>query len=136
MPDKIDIIREGYEAYRRKDFPALIALLGPDIEAHQSDLVPWGGSYQGLDQFGEFMGKLTNYVDTEVVPEEFVEAGDTVVVIGRSQGSVKATGGAFDVRTVHVWKLREGKAVSLSVYLDKLAMLSMLSQPVGKGDAQ
>jgi hypothetical protein len=132
MEENIATIREGYGAYKRKDFPALMANLSPAIEAEQSELVPWGGTYHGLDGFGEFMSNLTTYVDTEVIPEEFVEAGDTIVVIGRSRGSVKATGRAFDIRTVHVWKLRDGKVVALSVYLDTPAMLESLGQSTDK----
>ncbi len=127
MPeDNVTLIREGYDAYKRKDFPAIMALLDPEIEAYQTDAVPWGGSYKGLAEFGQFMGKLTSYVDTEVIPEEIVEAGDNVVMIGRSRGTVKANGRAFDIRAIHVWRMRDGKAIRLEVYLDTPAQQEAL----------
>ena len=66
----------------------------------------------------EFLGRITAHVDSVVDVEEIVEAGDHVVAIGRSRGTVNASGRPFDVRAVHVWQLRDGKPLSLDVYLD------------------
>ncbi len=121
-----ELIAAGYEAYSKKDVAKILALLSPEIEAYQSDEVPWGGSYTGLAEFAQFMGKLAQHVDTVVEVDEIVEAGDTVVMVGRSKGRVVATGREFEVRAIHVWHMEDGKARRFEVYLDTPAMLEAL----------
>jgi hypothetical protein len=123
----LDLVRRVYDAYAKKDPEAILAPLHDDFEFRQSELVPWGGSYRGREGFVEFLGKITAHVDSVVEIEEIVEAGDHVVVIGRSRGTVKATGRPFDVRAVHVWKLHVGRPLSLDVYLDTPAMAEALA---------
>jgi hypothetical protein len=127
-PQNLDVVRPIYDAYAKKDLEAILAPLDDEFEFRQSQLVPWGGSYRGREGFMEFLGKITTHVDSAVEIEETIEAGDHVVVIGRSRGTVKATSRPFDVRAVHVWNLRAGKPLSLDVYLDTPAMLEALSR--------
>jgi hypothetical protein len=47
-----------------------------------------------------------------------VDAGETVVVLGRYRGLAKRTGRRLDVPCVHVWTLRDGKAVRFQQFLD------------------
>ena len=54
------------------------------------------------------------------VPEEFLDAGDTVVVLGRYRGTYKATGRTLDAQFVHVWRVEDGKAVAFQQYTDTL----------------
>jgi ketosteroid isomerase-like protein len=49
---------------------------------------------------------------------ELLDAGDTVVATGRYSGTYKETGGAINAQFVHVWKVRDGKAVSFQQYTD------------------
>ena len=51
-----------------------------------------------------------------------------MVAIGRSCGTVNASGWPFDVRAVRVRHLPDGELLSLDVYLDTRAMLKALAQ--------
>ncbi len=53
-------------------------------------------------------------------PDEFIDGGDTVVVLGKYSGTYKATGKSFRANFAHVWKVREGKAVRFVQYVDTL----------------
>jgi ketosteroid isomerase-like protein len=48
--------------------------------------------------------------------EEYISAGEFVVVLCRYTGRGKASGVDVDVRGAHVWKMRDGKAVRLEVF--------------------
>jgi ketosteroid isomerase-like protein len=120
-------VRSAYETYESKDLETFLALLDDEFEFRQSELVPWGGSYRGREGMIEFFGRITTHVDSVVDPEEFVEADDHVVVIGRSRGTAKATGQPFNVRAVHVWQVRDGRLLRLDVYLDTPAMMEALA---------
>ncbi|MBV8710099.1 MAG: nuclear transport factor 2 family protein [Acidobacteriaceae bacterium] len=128
MPrQNVKLISEVYDVLKRKDQATLAALSRVDIQVHQSEELPWGGAYEGLDQAMAFFGRVTSYIDSAVSVEGILDAGDHVVVIGHSAGTVKATGKTFSVPLVHVWKLQEGKIASLAVFLDNISILPALA---------
>src|SRR6476620_3783859 len=61
------------------------------------------------------------------VPDEFLDAGDEVVVLGRYRGTAKQTGKQLDVPFVHVWSLRDGKAWRFRQFLDTDGWVEALS---------
>ncbi len=131
--ENLSALRTLYEAYRRKDLPAifiptLFEVFDPEIEIYQSELLPWGGRYRGHDEAGEFFGRLTRSIDSRLDTEEFVQAGDQLVVLGYSRGHVRASGRPFEVRAVHIWTMRDGKAVRFEAYIDTPKMLRALEQ--------
>jgi ketosteroid isomerase-like protein len=54
-------------------------------------------------------------------------AGDTVVENGRTCGRAVATGHEFAIDETHVWRIRDGKVVSMRAYVDNAAMLAALT---------
>jgi ketosteroid isomerase-like protein len=61
------------------------------------------------------------------VPDEFLDAGDEVVVLGRYRGTAKQTGKRLDVPFVHVWSLRDRKAWRFRQFLDTAGWVEALS---------
>ncbi|MFN2511470.1 MAG: nuclear transport factor 2 family protein [Pyrinomonadaceae bacterium] len=55
-----------------------------------------------------------------MVPDEFIDAGDTIVALGQYSGTYKSTGKSFNANFAHVWKIREGKAVRFVQYVETL----------------
>ena len=49
-----------------------------------------------------------------------IDAGDTVVVLGKYSGKYKATGKSFEANFAHVWKMQDGKATQFIQYVDTL----------------
>ena len=79
-----------------------------------------------------FFQKLAACIDATVTAEELFEAGDTVVAVTRTRGRVRSNDARFDVRAVHVWRIRDGKAVAIQFYADTPALLAALVQaPTG-----
>lgn len=122
-----ELIRNVYDAYARRDVVAALSRFSPEVEFIQTDLLPWGGSYQGIEGAKSSLGKLMAHVDSRVEIEETFSAGDHVVVIGRTRGTVRATGAAFDVRVAHVWTVIDGSIRRFEAYIDTPAMLSALA---------
>jgi ketosteroid isomerase-like protein len=124
----IELVKSLYAAFFRRDVPFIISKLAPDFEVSQSTEVPWGGTYRGPEGLQQFFSKLTAHLNNAGLPfERFLDAGEDVVVIGRTQGTVKANGKAFDVPLVHVWRIRDGLAVRFSPYIDNPTMLAALN---------
>lgn len=118
-----EIMRGLYAAYASRDPDALLGSLAEDFEIYQSELLPWGGRYKGRDGMMEFVKGITTHIDSVVDVEEMVEAGDHVIVLGRSTGKIKATGEDYSVRLVDVCELKDGKIKSIEIYLDMPAFL-------------
>ncbi|HJQ30665.1 MAG TPA: nuclear transport factor 2 family protein [Pyrinomonadaceae bacterium] len=124
--DNVELIRRGYEAYARRDFAAVFALLHPEVEIYQTDSLPWGGTYRGHEQAREFFRRLSEQTEGGPEPAEFLAAGDDVVATGRLRGRVRANGRPFDLAIAHLWTVREGKIVRFAAYIDTPAMLAAL----------
>lgn len=126
--DNTSLIRRGYEAYANRDFAAIFALLHPDIEIIQTDLLPWGGLYHGHDEAREFFRKLNEHTDAQPEPRTYLPAGDDVAVIGRLKGRARATGRQFDLAIVHLWTIKADKIARFAAYIDTPRMLEALNR--------
>jgi ketosteroid isomerase-like protein len=122
-----ELVRRIYDAYARRDLAAALASFSPEVEYVQTDLLPWGGRYCGLEGVRTSLGKLLEHVDSRVEVEEIVSAGDHVIVIGRTRGKALGSGASFDVRAVHVWTVVDGSVRRFEAYIDTPAMLSVLN---------
>jgi ketosteroid isomerase-like protein len=117
----VDAVRRAYEAFARGDMDAVVADMEPDIEWHQAQGLPHGGLYRGLDAVREaIFGPLGEawWDEFSAEPDELLEAGDEVVVLGRYHGRSKETGRTLDVPFVHVWSFRNGRAWRFRQFLD------------------
>lgn len=116
----LDDVRGVYDAFAKGDVPAVLGFLNSDIEWTEAEGFPYGGTYIGPDAVleGVFMRLGTEWEGFAAVPDEFIDAGETVVVLGKYSGTYKATGKSFQANFAHVWKVREGKAIRFLQYTD------------------
>lgn len=125
--ENVELVRRGYEAYARRDFAAVFALLHPAVEIYQTESLPWGGTYRGHEGAREFFRKLNEQTEGQPEPEEFISAGDDVVAVGRLRGQVRANGARFELRIVHRWQISEGRIARFDAYIDTPGMLDALA---------
>jgi hypothetical protein len=108
----------------------LFALLDPTVVVTQDERLPWGGRHVGHDGFAHFGLTLSGTIESAVTTDAMFEADGDVIQMGRTRGTVKATGAAFDIPEVHRWTIRDGKAVAAHFAIDTAAMLDALAAPV------
>ncbi len=119
--DAVEIVQRSYVAFAAGDMDGVLGDMDPDIEWRQAQGLPHGGTYHGL---AEVRRNIFDPLDEEwwdefsADPDEFLEAGDEVVVLGRYRGVAKGTGKRLDVPFVHIWTLRDEKAVRFRQFLD------------------
>jgi ketosteroid isomerase-like protein len=127
--DDVRTLRDAYEAFARQDVPTVMAAFHEDIEWDSPDSTPFGGSYHGHEGVGSFFGQLPEYwEELRVEPEEFIDAGETIVVLIRLSG--KGAGGSIDSKSLHLWRMRDGKAAAFREYPDTARVLQALGQQV------
>jgi ketosteroid isomerase-like protein len=120
-----DTVRASYDAYARGDFPAVLATMDEAIEWVDQDSLPWGGAHRGHQEFGNHMQSFAEHFDeVRIEPREFIDAGDRVLVTGRLAGRTPQR--QFDVPSIWVWQLRDGKATRVDTYTDTAAVLKAL----------
>lgn len=126
----VAIVRRSYEAFARGDMDAVLADMADDIEWQQAQGLPHGGTYHGLTAV---RANIFDPLDRDwwsvfsAVPDEFLDAGDEVVVLGRYRGEARQTGNQLDVPFVHVWSLRGGKAWRFRQFLDTAGWVGALT---------
>jgi len=123
----LEVVREIYDAFARRDGAAVLARLHADVEFRQTELLPWGGHCRGHDAVREFFDRLRTAIDSAVAVERFIEAGDHVAVVGRTRGHTRSGGVPFDVAIVHVWTVRDARISRFEAYIDTPAMLAALA---------
>lgn len=120
------LVRRMYDAFAAADFDTILEIADPSIEVVQADELPWGGHHHGHDGLGTFMLSLAGTIESAVTHHELFVAGDRVVQVGRTAGTVRASGAPFDIAEVHVWTVREDRVVRFEAYIDTPAMLAAL----------
>jgi hypothetical protein len=120
----VALVRSVYDAFGKGDIPAVLGCMASDMEWNEAENFPYadGNPYVGADAIvGGVFARLGGEWDGfTVVPDEFLDAGDTVVMLGRYKGACKATGKPLDAQTCHVWRVKDGKAVHFQQYTDTL----------------
>ncbi|MEP6913526.1 MAG: nuclear transport factor 2 family protein [bacterium] len=118
----LNSVQSVYDAFAKGDIPAVLGFLSPDIEWTEAEGFPYGGTYNGPNAVleGVFMRLGGEWDGFRVVPDEFIDAADTIVVLGKYSGTYKATGKSFKANFAHVWKIQAGKAVRFVQYVDTL----------------
>jgi ketosteroid isomerase-like protein len=117
----VDLARRGYEAMAAGDLEGVLELIDPDVQLEvltgRPDLPERLHGHAG---FVENIKGLTDvFEDIEIVPEDFVEVGDELVVSIFTSGHGRSSGIRVENRVAHVWTIRDGKAIRFRVYQTK-----------------
>jgi hypothetical protein len=109
--------------------PAWVDLLHPEIEWHVPDTLPGGGDlHDPLEVLG-FLDTMSGlFEDAYPEPEEFLPAGDKLVVLGTWRARARSTGIRVEVPFAHVSQFRDGKLVYFRNYLDAAKALQSLEE--------
>jgi hypothetical protein len=124
MEDNVAVIRAIYDAFATGDLRAALALMAPDIVWNEAENFPYadGNPYRGPEAVlnGVFARLGSEWENFAAVAQEYLAAGETVVVLGRYRGACRATGRPINAQMAHVWHVAQGRAASFQQYVDTL----------------
>ncbi len=66
-----------------------------------------------------------------VQPEEWIDGGDTVVVLGTYRGRGAATEEVLDMPFIHIWRFRDGKVAGIRTSVDTHRWLEVIGAAAG-----
>jgi ketosteroid isomerase-like protein len=117
-----EILRGGYDAFARGDFPGVLAVLDPDIEFSVPEGAPeeYSGNHRGHDGVaGGVLGKIFTVWSSFVVKtDRFLEVGDRVVVLGRYEVIPRGGYTRSAIPFAHIWEMRDGRGVRFRGHSD------------------
>ena len=113
-------VQELYDSFAKGDFEAIQDITDPDVELHEPKGIAGGGTHHGFDEIVKnVFSKIGNeWEDVSVVPERYVEDGDTVVVLLSWSGTYSKTGTSVEYPNAHVFDFEDGKIVQWRSYAD------------------
>jgi len=112
----VQTIQNVYDAFGRGDIPAVMEVFTEDVVFHVPDNLPHAPGANGLEEVGQFFGRLASTWDEfGVEVADFVDGGDKVLVRGRGKG--KLSGNDVSYGFVHVFHFRDGKVPHFDEYV-------------------
>lgn len=115
--ENVDKTRAFIDAYNRRDFAAAVEWFAPDVEWVLPAMQAFD-SRCGPDQVIQFWEGLDETMsELQLVPQEYVDAGDRVAVRLRHRGKGKGSGAEIDTELYHqVSTFRAGAAVRIEYF--------------------
>jgi ketosteroid isomerase-like protein len=117
----VEFVKGIYAAYDRGDLDAVVAQVHPDVLARAH---PIGEEYEGREGFLRFIANWTEQFDQfQQIPEEFIDAGDRVIVRIHQRGRGKGSGVPVEARFWLVHLLDDGKNRRVDLFDDEASAL-------------
>jgi uncharacterized protein len=110
----VEIVKRGFEAYMRGDLAAAFANYDDDVVFNPAEEAPIHGREAVLSYIRRWEEPWDDY---ELQTEEFIDAGESVVVTIHVKARGAASGAAVDARSHQVHSLRDGKLIRMDEYL-------------------
>jgi uncharacterized protein len=131
MQSGIDVVQELYRVALADQEEAIAQLVTPDMVWEILESFPHGGIYTGSPAiFGQFLPKLrADFRDWQAQPDEFVDAGDTIVALGHYSGTLQTNGVHIIAPFCHIWTLKNGKIARLRQFADTAKFAQAMQRP-------
>jgi uncharacterized protein len=114
-----DVVRRGYDAWNQGDLDAVREIYSPDVVASAGELWPAAGDVHGPDAIIEqFASIFATFERLELVPEEYADHGDVIVVPTVWRGTLPGSDALIEQQLVATYRLRDGLVVHIGYFDD------------------
>jgi uncharacterized protein len=120
----IEVVHELYAAFARRDIPAMLSHLTPDVVwcEPENPFNPAAGTHRGHQGFLRWVAIGREAEEIEVLePNQFIANEDTVAVVGHMRCRAKQTGRVYESDFVHLVSIRDGKIARFQEFFDTYA---------------
>ena len=124
-----DILKAAFKAFADDDLDRVMEAWHDDIrwEGTNDDRLPVGGRHEGKEDVMDSLRSLASqWSSYSATPDEFVEDGDTVVVLGHVEATAKKTDISVSYPFAHVWRFEDGKAKEVLALSDTFEIAKAL----------
>ena len=121
--ENVELVRTILEGWARGDFRVGSELFAAGFEWRQRPDAVEPGSHRG-DSIGTALRQLFKvWENYRIEAEEYIDAGDGIVVVGRVHGTARGSGLELDEDVFQLWRARDGKLISFEDFRDRAAAL-------------
>jgi uncharacterized protein len=123
--ENVELVRLAYELFDRRDIEGVLGLATDDFELRLPDIYPEGPeTFRGRDGLRRWVAMVQDiWGEWRFDVERLISADEQVVALVRIVAEGGASGVPVDREVAHVWSVRDGKASTASVYLDRAEAL-------------
>jgi ketosteroid isomerase-like protein len=120
--ENVAVIRAIYDGWLADD-PGY-QRFDPEITMIESKALPGAVEAYGIDSVRRYMESFRRYWEKiRFEPQEYIDAGDRVVVIARLVGRGKSSGIPVERTWSYVWTLRDGRALRMDGFANRAQAL-------------
>ena len=130
--ENVEVVREAFEAYVEGDLEKTAQLLDPEVEFHGTvGGLEEGRVARGFPQAVQVFEEedLEAWEERRLEAEEFVDAGDEVVVLLHEYRRGRGSGVELEADTAVVCAVRGGRIVRMQGYMDRRVALDAAGVP-------
>jgi ketosteroid isomerase-like protein len=110
--DEVQLVLEGYEAWNRRELDMLDEVLDPEMEWEPGFGALESGVHRGAQGFRGFVDSwIESFDDFSIRPHLVVQSADQLVLVAHQTGRGRGSGIEIEANVVHVWTVRDRKAV-------------------------
>ena len=120
--ENVEVVRTGWEAWRRGDLDALCATWHQAVEWDTTNFAEWpeNAVYRGEDEVRQFLEEwLASWDSYEAGVDDFIDAGDRVLVFCWQHMTGPGSGVPVKVDMAQVFTVRDGKVSRIDNYTDR-----------------
>jgi len=120
--ENMTVIRGMYESFSKGDVTSVLGQMHQHIDWREAenfiyaDRNPYRGPQAVLE--GVFMRLASEWADFKVMPEEWLDAGNHIVVLGTYSGRHKESSREVRAQFAHIWGVTHGRVVRFQQYTD------------------
>jgi ketosteroid isomerase-like protein len=129
--ENVNAVRLGFEALDRGGVEAFLDFIDPQFETTTpAEMTVEPATYRGHDGLRHYFDSFYEIMDeVRFEPEEFIDAGDRVVVPARLVARGRDTGIEAVQQLAFGWTLRAGKGWRLETYATRAEALAAVGLP-------
>lgn len=119
--ENVDIVRRGYDHFLATG-EMLDESTDPDFVWDMSTFRNWPDQqvYEGIDGARQFLREwASTWDDWKLEIEEYLDAGDDVLVVLRQSGTAKASGLPIDMHFAQLFTVADGKQTRMRMYASR-----------------
>jgi ketosteroid isomerase-like protein len=119
LQQNVDAIRQAYKSVGDGNVEALLDIIDPNVVLRDRPESPDPRTYRGHEGIRQALqSSEESFAGFELQPQEFIAAGDHVIVVLTMRGTGRGSGVTVEDRIAHQWLVRDGRAVACQVYSD------------------
>ena len=129
MSRNYEVIKAHYAGSDAKDLAAMMAPVTDKTAWTEMAGFPYAGTYVGPNAVieGVFKRIGEDWDGYALKVDKLVNGDTTIAAIGTYSGTCRKTGKPMSARVVHIWEMRDGKAVSFEQFTDTKLVADAMS---------